>query len=569
MVQVSPQLVGFVQFAVGLVSLLYLRPVLSNWETAGSRGFGLFVVAAALWAVVAGADSFVGSYVLSVRLYNLLLLAAQVAALGWLLLALEIADHLRITRRVLAGGLVYVAAGQLLVWTNPFHGLVLDAGTRLNGLVLVPEYGIGFWLLAGVAYALVGVGVVRLATEAVRTAGIRRRQTALLVLAPIPAIAGSVASIVDVASIPYDLTPFGYLLTMAVFAVARFRNRFLDLSSVARYRIVSEMSDGVVTLDDQNRVVDCNAAARRLFDVGGSHVGTPAREFFAAAGSEFYETLRRIDADTTGRELTARVAGGRRQFSVSVTVLDERAVPGRVVVLRDITRLKRRERQLRRQNERLDQFAGIISHDIRNPLHVLKGNLSLIEETGDLERLEPAEQAVERIERITEELLEVARTGVLVEETESVSLAETARDAWATTRVENATLDCRLADDVEIAADRGRLLQVFENLFRNAIEHNEADELTVRVGLLPESGGSERSDGFYVADDGAGIPPDERERVFEHGYTTSDDGTGLGLFIVESVVSAHSWEVEATESWAGGAQFDVRLVQFDDPDAGV
>jgi signal transduction histidine kinase len=77
--------------------------------------------------------------------------------------------------------------------------------------------------------------------------------------------------------------------------------------------------------------------------------------------------------------------------------------------------------------------------------------------------------------------------------------------------------------------------------------------VTVTVGGLP--------DGFYVADDGEGVPPADRDRVFERGYTTGD-GTGLGLSIVEQIVGAHGWSVRATESEDGGARFEITGVEF-------
>jgi signal transduction histidine kinase len=106
-------------------------------------------------------------------------------------------------------------------------------------------------------------------------------------------------------------------------------------------------------------------------------------------------------------------------------------------------------------------------------------------------------------------------------------------------------------------ADPSRLPQVFENLLRNAADHagDEDGPATVTVGPL------EDDDGFYVADDGPGIPADRRERVFQHGFTDSVDGPGFGLAIVESVVEAHGWSIAAVESVDGGARFEVHGVE--------
>ena len=91
-----------------------------------------------------------------------------------------------------------------------------------------------------------------------------------------------------------------------------------------------------------------------------------------------------------------------------------------------------------------------------------------------------------------------------------------------------------------VQGDRDLLLNVFENLFRNAVDHNEPP-LTVRVGTLDGD-----QSGFYIADNGDGIPEDERETIFEHGYTTSRDGSGFVLYIVNELVSAHGWSIRVT-----------------------
>ncbi|PSQ16582.1 hypothetical protein BRD00_10515 [Halobacteriales archaeon QS_8_69_26] len=101
-------------------------------------------------------------------------------------------------------------------------------------------------------------------------------------------------------------------------------------------------------------------------------------------------------------------------------------------------------------------------------------------------------------------------------------------------------------------ADPGRLEHVFENLFRNAVEHG-GDDVTVTVGAL--------DGGFYVADDGPGIPEDRREEVFDVGTSTAADGTGFGPTIVRHIVETHGWRVRVAESEDGGARFEVTGVE--------
>ncbi|WP_435197036.1 ATP-binding protein [Natronomonas sp. EA1] len=201
--------------------------------------------------------------------------------------------------------------------------------------------------------------------------------------------------------------------------------------------------------------------------------------------------------------------------------------------------------QLRRQNDRLEGFASIVSHDLRNPLNALEGWLELAEETGDPEHFERAERAIDRMRVLIDDLLTLARAGEAIDDLAPVALAAVAEAAWATVPTEDATI--RLETTRTVEADDPRLQQLFENLFRNSTDHG-GDTVTVTVGDL--------EDGFFVADDGPGIPEDAREQVFEDGYTTAADGTGIGLAIVRSIAEAHGWDVRLTASEAGGARFE-------------
>ncbi|SMO39008.1 GAF domain-containing protein [Halorubrum cibi] len=209
-------------------------------------------------------------------------------------------------------------------------------------------------------------------------------------------------------------------------------------------------------------------------------------------------------------------------------------------------------RDLERQNERLSEFANIVSHDLRNPLNVASGNLELSRAECDSEHLDAVAKAHDRIGVLIDDLLELAREGNGATDSTPVDLADLVRDCWENVDTGAATLD--VAADRTIRADRNRLTQLLENLIRNGVEHG-GDDVTISVGDL--------DDGFYLADDGTGIPPDERDRVFESGYSTRADGTGFGLAIVEEVVDAHGWDVRVTESETGGARFEITGLELD------
>lgn len=210
--------------------------------------------------------------------------------------------------------------------------------------------------------------------------------------------------------------------------------------------------------------------------------------------------------------------------------------------------LERYNDRLEAQNEQLEKLASIVSHDLRSPLAVAEGRVKLAEETGRSEHFSETERALERMEAIISDMLTLTRQSATAPETTRVDLAVVAKSAWVTVDSERA--DLRVERSMEIQANEGRLRQAFENLFRNATDHGGESLTTVSVGTLG-------ADGFYVEDDGAGIPPAEREDVFEWGTTTDDGGTGLGLAIVSEIVEAHGWTVRVGESESGGARFEV------------
>jgi len=202
--------------------------------------------------------------------------------------------------------------------------------------------------------------------------------------------------------------------------------------------------------------------------------------------------------------------------------------------------------QLQRQNEQLEEFATVVSHDLRNPLNVAQGRLELAQGQHDSEHLNAIGKAHTRMEALIGDLLTLAREGHGVAEFTAVDLSALIDNCWATVETNGATL---VTDtDRTVQADRSRLKQLCENLIRNAVEHG-SDDVTVTVGAF--------ENGFYIADDGPGIPQAKRDDVFEVDFSTNTDGTGFGLSIVKQVAEAHNWGVQLSESENGGARFEI------------
>jgi len=217
-----------------------------------------------------------------------------------------------------------------------------------------------------------------------------------------------------------------------------------------------------------------------------------------------------------------------------------------VINTRNISERKQRERELERQNERLDEFAGVVSHDLRNPLHIARGRLALIAEECESDHIEAIERAHDRMATLIEDLLTLAREGDELNGIEPVDLGDLVWTCWQ--HVETGDASMRTDIDMQIRADTTCLQQLLENLIQNAVKHT-GDDVTVTVGEL--------DDGFYFEDDGPGIAPENRAAVFETDYSTAQSGTGLGLKIVERVVEAHEWEICVSEGTDGGTRFEI------------
>ncbi|AFZ74518.1 PAS domain S-box protein [Natronobacterium gregoryi] len=208
----------------------------------------------------------------------------------------------------------------------------------------------------------------------------------------------------------------------------------------------------------------------------------------------------------------------------------------------------RNERQLEERNSRLAEFASLVSHDLRNPLNVATGHLELARESGDLDHLNDVAASHTRMEEIIEDLLWLSREGKEIQRPRPVTLESVVERAWSYVETGDATLET--ACERTIDADPDRLQQLFENLFRNAVEHG-GEDVTVTVGLF------DGEVGFYVEDTGDGIPSNERDDVFDSGYTTLEGNTGYGLSIVETVVEGHGWSIDLADGEDGGARFEV------------
>lgn len=326
----------------------------------------------------------------------------------------------------------------------------------------------------------------------------------------------------------------------------------------SQYQTLAEnFPEGAVFLYDTSlRVV--RAGGLELSNVGLSSeelVGTTPHEQYPTETAD--ELVDHLENALNGAAETfeQKYAGNQYQVQTVPVRTDNGEVDHVMAVSRNITEQAMQRQEIERQNERLEEFTSIISHDLRSPLSVAQGHLELAEETADEEHFEKASDAIKRSQDLIDDLLTLAREGKQIDEVTSVDLTEVAQESWDTVETAQATLS--VDGPAVIEADQCRVQQLFENLYRNAVEHG-GEDITVHIGAL--------NNGFYVADTGRGIPEDHREEVFDAGFSTADDGIGFGLQIVEQIVKAHGWDISVTESEQGGVRFEIANVEGVDPD---
>ena len=347
---------------------------------------------------------------------------------------------------------------------------------------------------------------------------------------------------------------------VAGFVETRRRDEIAALRARAnRAERTVEAADGfaVARLDPEGYVDAWSDGAEAILgypgaEIVGSRIDVVYPDEERTAKQHLQRALRSDHVDLEGEFVRADGETLHGAGSLTAVEGEDGDLLGYLFVLADRSEERARLQELERRNEQLEAFASIVSHDLRNPLNVAIGNIGMAKQLDDdAEKLDTAETSLERMERLIEEVLTLAREGKDVEEFERVELEETVQLAWSSIDQMWAALE---AEDLPpITADGERVRRLFENLFRNAIEHG-GEDVTVRVGTLD-------GEGFYVEDDGEGIPEHERAEVFDAGHTTGEGGTGLGLAIVQSIVEAHGWEIEAVEGSDGGARFEVRGVQ--------
>lgn len=491
--------------------------------------FLVLLLALATWSAVYAVQLGFDDLATQLVWQRLTLGVAGVVPTVWLLFALRYAGRdAWLSRRRIAVLATEPAAFMALCLTNPIHGLIWTDATRTTALgATVPAltFGVGYWLHIAYAYLIVAAGIVLLLALGNLAARMYRYQVALLIVGAIPPLFSHIAFSLGRSPIPnLDLTPFLFSFTGVVFGLALFRFNLLALTPVARIQSLREMGDGLVVVDDSDRVVDVLGVARELFDQELA-IGRPVSEGIDAANLEALD----------GSIHTSTIGGQRRAYELRLAPVRDHhgARTGRMLMVRDVTGLRESEQRLKVSNR-------VLRHNLRNEIGVVLGYARTL-----AERLDGTDEAYATVihETATElhELSEKARRithldGAINGERATVDIAAELSAVVEEFRAATTDLVIHLdvPDSLEVTMVSQETFRIaVRNVIENAVEHNDAAKPCVSATV--ESTDDEVR--IRVADNGSGLPEMERSVIGAGLETPLEHSQGLGLWLTYWCVS--------------------------------
>ncbi|MFC2020358.1 histidine kinase N-terminal 7TM domain-containing protein [Chloroflexota bacterium] len=487
-----------------------------------------------------------------------------------------------LTRRNLLLSAIVPSITMILVWTNGIDGLIWQnrhLDTSGPFVIISKTYGPWFWLHISYSYLLLLSGTFFLLQRLFRPPRLYRQQSiALLICVGVP-VAWQLVYIFNLLPIyRIDLTPSAFTISGLVIALGLFRFRLMDIIPIARGTILEDMSDGVMVLDAQNRLVDINPAALSIIECSLAEViGKP----LATVLSQQPELVERSNTSKVVAYLEIVIEKSEKQHyyeSHISPIWDKRDhLLGRLITLHDITE----RRLIEAKNKDLDEKAHIssrlsiigemaagIAHEVSNPLATVLGYSDLLlkrdipaEIRGDLGIINrSAEQAADILDRLLKFTGRQSMEREYIDINHIIEVAvEFRRNSLSKNKIDIIMhLDNKL---LKALADGNQLQEVFLNLIINAensmvqAHHGEGGKLTITT----ETSG----DSIYISfgDDGVGINKENLGKIFDLFFTTMEPGkgTGLGLSISKGIISRHGGEISVESKPGSGATFIIKL----------
>ncbi|ABU58712.1 histidine kinase N-terminal 7TM domain-containing protein [Roseiflexus castenholzii] len=578
----------------------------------GARPLIVLSIAAAVWSFAYAMEIAATPAPIALFWARVQYLGIMTLPVAWIAFTLEYAGLKPwLTRRTMAEILIVPALTQIAVWTNDDHGLIWPQ-IRLNTEGPFPildfDHGPAFWVCNIYAHICLASGTLILLWRFVRSQQLYLSQIVVFLIGALAPWIGNGLYVLNLT--PWtglDLSPFGFTFTAGAIAFGAVRLRFLDVVPIARDIVLESMSQSVIVLDDDNRIVDINRAAQHVIGCTAAEViGKPIRQ----ALSRWPQVLDRYyNIVELNEEVQLEIEGRPLVLDVLISPLRDRngRLRGRLIVWHDITRLKQIEEVLRQRNDELtalqqtlmvarDQaeaahraksaFLAHMSHEVRTPLSAILGYTDLIRldltrrgQSVYQEELEAIHASAQHLLTMINNILDLSKIDAgrmpLYIELFSIealvhNVTQTARPLAA--RNGNSLTVIRAPDADLMTSDKTKIRQVLLNLLSNAAKFTENGAISLRIwrelSLSPAMKAID--DGadwivFEIADTGIGIAPEHLPLLFQDFSRIEDadhqryGGTGLGLAISRQFCRLMGGDITVASAPGKGTTFTVRL----------
>ena len=551
----------------GVPALVSAGVALFAWSYRSNPGGTPLVVngvGSAIWILSYGVGTRLNSQLVAPGMLGVSWLAAVVVAFSGMYVAVEYTERTWIKQpAILAGIGGYLCLEALLIGLNPADLFYTQVPTVVQTGTPVYEFGV-WWTVHLVVTFAAAAAMLGMFLDAYLTgSGVYRQQARAILVGVAVSYSALIIEVAGLEPYPdllYNATMAGDMVLSVTFLWVLFYADFLKLTPIARKTLLEHIEDAVVVLDDENRLVYLNRAAEDLFGISSQYAGVPADDLSELSGNETPDSLTDITNGET--EITLTSDDEERHFSVSTSPVGD-TQRGRAFIFRETTREREYRRRIETQRDSLETLNEVLRHDIRNDLQLIAGYVDLLGEkcgTGD------EQQYIHTINKSADHAIELTQT------------ARELSDAMLSTGVEEGRVGLQsiLEDEVEevqssypdatlefgtsvpavtLIADE-MISSVFRNLLKNAIQHNDKDTAEVTISV------TEYDDTVTVnvADNGPGVPDGRKETVFGKGEQGLDSsGTGMGLYLVDTLVSAHNGGVWIDDNEPEGAIFTVEL----------
>jgi PAS domain S-box-containing protein len=455
----------------------------------------------------------------------------------------------------------------VLLFTDPVPLLFQNPHLASFGSFSVIEHGNSplyvSYLTSFYIIATVGLSYIVYQTQSDST--LTPSQTIILVPAIFAPMLLSVAHTFSL--LPFEtpgtiLTPTSFAVGMAGVGYAAFRYETFDTKALARSRTIEEMGEGYLLVDTSGEIIDSNQSAHSLLNAQPPITGRQIAELLPEVG----EQLSRREETAKSFETTVETDTEPRALEIATSTLVTNAgqTLGTLFVIHDITTRKKAKQRLEEQRNDLDILNQVLRHDVRNDLQLVTSYGELLtdhvdeEGTGHLDTVrESADHAVE-LTKTAREMADVMLSREDTRQQDQVNLRKTLERELD--KIEAEYPDARVVVEESLPAVQIRANQmldsVFRNLLSNAIQHNNKDVPEISVSAAVR----DTTVVVRIEDNGPGVPDDQKNEIFgkdEKGLDSS--GTGLGLYLVQHLVTQYDGEVWVEDNTPEGAVFVVEL----------